>query len=108
MLMLQNSVCTRSQKLFGMLRCNHRVAPHFWRWSSISNGGQVELGGQLEVLLVLLVLLPLLPLGGGGPREGGGVRLVPWLPLGGGGPGEGWRGTGLGWAGGWATAPRVV
>ena len=49
-LMLQNSECTRSQKLSSMLRRNHCVVHCFWRWSSISNGGQVEL------LLVKVVL----------------------------------------------------
>ena len=48
--MLQNSECTRCQKLSSMLRRNHCVAPCFWSWSSISNGGQVEL------LLVKVVL----------------------------------------------------
>ena len=49
-LMLQNSECTRSQKLSSMLRRNHSVVQSFWRWSSFSNGGQVEL------LLVKVVL----------------------------------------------------
>ena len=48
--MLQNSECTRSQKLSSMLRRNHSVVQSFWRWSSFSNGGQVEL------LLVKVVL----------------------------------------------------
>ena len=57
MLMLQNSACAFSQKLSSMLRRNQFVAPSFWRWRSISDGGQVELGGQLvEVLLVKVVL----------------------------------------------------
>ena len=40
--MLQNSECTRCQKLSSMLRRNHSVVQYFWRLSSFSNGGQVE------------------------------------------------------------------
>ena len=57
MLILQNSACAFAQKLSGMLRRNQFVAPSFWRWRSLLDGGQVELRGQLvEVLLVKVVL----------------------------------------------------
>ena len=41
--MLQNSECTRCQKLSSMLRRNQRVVHSFWCLSSFSDGGQVVL-----------------------------------------------------------------